>query len=445
MAPQHNLTSTADPNVEERVNLLMRELGLDAAHFGTSVPMELAPLIAEQPSVFSSLSLLNTSRFPVTALSGIQDRLLVFSGDSGLCGEACQAVRPSIEAARFVEFPDYPAAIWTDMAAEHTDRIADEMLDFLARRDAERPATRLTDGHRQGTAGGIAYEVTGTGPALLLFPAMLSPSQWDPVIDRLSGSFAVVRLGGPHLGAVAVFENRGKDRSYRRVLRGMLQDARSSQSDLLLEVGCGSGVSSRWIAKEKFCASPIVASDLNPFLLKEAQSLCDAEGLTGRVKFEEANAEALPFADDSFDIVLAVTVIEECDADQAISEMTRVLKPGGRLALMVRACDINLFWNLPVDAHIREKAEAPIRQVAPAGCADASLAPRMRKAGLTDIVAYPTFHGNAALGAYYEPVIRSRFDADEDRAWQRAKEIAIADGTFTVMHPAHCAIGTKPI
>jgi hypothetical protein len=105
---------------------------------------------------------------------------------------------------------------------------------------------------------------------------------------------------------------------------------------------------------------------------------------------------------------------------------------------------MNLVWNLPVDPSIKAKAEEPIKQVAAGGCADASLWPRLRKAGLADMVAYPTFHGSAALGTYYEPIALSRLDAEEKEMWQRAKDIAIADGTFCVMHPAHCAVGTKP-
>jgi SAM-dependent methyltransferase len=444
MVPSHNEISTVGQSTIGRINELMSALGLEVAHFGTSAPMELATLINERPVAVASLSLLNASRFPLAALSGMADRMVVFTGDAGLCGEACQAARPSIAGAKFVEFEAYPSAIWTDMAADQADRISDEMLRFLDKQDAARPATHLTNNKNKGSIAGITYEVTGTGPALLLFPAMLAPSQWDPVVDRLSKSFAVVRLGGPHLGAVAVLEDRGKDRSYQRVLRGMLDDARVGPSDRLLEVGCGSGVISRWIAKEGFCSTPVVASDLNPFLLKEARALSEAEDLGDRIEFEVANAEALPFEDNSFDIVLAVTVIEECDADKAIAEMVRVLKPGGRIALKVRACDMNLVWNVPVDPSIKAKAEEPIKQVAHGGCADASLWPRLRKAGLEDIVAYPTFHGSAALGNYYEPIVLSRLNTEEKNLWHRAKEIAVADGTFSVMHPAHCAVGTKP-
>ena len=50
-----------------------------------------------------------------------------------------------------------------------------------------------------------------------------------------------------------------------------------------------------------------------------------------RIRFLPGNAEALTFPDASFDAVFSVTVLEECDADRALAEMRRVLRPGGRL------------------------------------------------------------------------------------------------------------------
>ena len=434
----------ADITVTDRIGMLMQNLGLSAAHFGTSAPMELAAFISANPNAMSSLTLLNASRFPLDALSSITERLLVLSGDAGLAGEAMQHARPHVSGSEIVEFSDYAAAIWTDMAADHADRIARTMLEFLARQNHTRPATRLAGAERQGAAGGITFKITGEGPAVLLFPAMIAPSQWNPIVDRLARNFAVVRLGGPHLGAVAIFEHRGSDPSYRRVLRGMLHDAQVCSTDHLLEVGCGTGVISRWLARERLCATPVTALDLNPFLLSEAQALSEGEGLGDAIKFEQGNAEELPFSDNTFDIVLSVTVIEECDADKAISEMVRVVRPGGRVMIKVRACDMHLFWNILVDPEIKAKAETPIRQVATAGCADASLMQRLRAAGLEEIIAYPTFHGSATLGAYYEPISLSHLNDEEQATWHTAKSAAIADGTFSVMHPAHCAIGTKP-
>jgi ubiquinone/menaquinone biosynthesis C-methylase UbiE len=51
------------------------------------------------------------------------------------------------------------------------------------------------------------------------------------------------------------------------------------------------------------------------------------------------NAERLPFADASFDHAYSVTVLEECDADLALRELRRVVRPGGRVGVVVRATD----------------------------------------------------------------------------------------------------------
>jgi SAM-dependent methyltransferase len=406
--------------------------------------MELTSFMSGNPDAVSSLTLLNASRFPQDALSALASRVIVFAGDRGLAGEATRHAKPSFTEAEIVEFVDYPALVWTDMAADHADRIAKSMLDFLTRQDGSRPATRFSGAIRQGEAGGVSFQVTGEGPVVLLFPAMLAPSQWNPLVDRLAQKFAVVRLGGPHLGMVAILENRGSDPTYRRVVRGMLHDARVGPSDLLLEVGCGSGVTSRWLVHEGLCASPLTALDLNPFLLDEARMLTEREGIGGAIEFHQGNAEDLTFHDSSFDVVFSVTLIEECDADKAISEMVRVVKPGGRIAVAVRACDMPVFWNLPLDPEIKSKAQAPIVQVGPLGCADASLMQRFRAAGLEDIVAYPSFYGGKAMEAYFEPMALSQLDDEEKEAWHAAKATALTDGTFYMMHPVHCGFGTKP-
>ena len=93
-------------------------------------------------------------------------------------------------------------------------------------------------------------------------------------------------------------------------------------------------------------ANPITAADVNPFLLREAAQLADADGLGGLIQFRQANAEALAFEDNSYDCVYSVTVFEECDAGRAIAEAMRVVRPGGRVGLVVRALDMRQWWNL---------------------------------------------------------------------------------------------------
>ena len=81
---------------------------------------------------------------------------------------------------------------------------------------------------------------------------------------------------------------------------------------------------------------------LSPVQAARAQSLSDAQGLGGRLKFQVADALAMPFADDSFDLVWSMESGEHMpDKRQFVSELTRVCKPGGKV-LVVAWCHRDL-------------------------------------------------------------------------------------------------------
>ncbi|MDO9407890.1 class I SAM-dependent methyltransferase [Patulibacter sp.] len=76
-----------------------------------------------------------------------------------------------------------------------------------------------------------------------------------------------------------------------------------------------------------------VAADLSTEMLDRAASRASSRALTG-VRFAEADASALEFADDAFDVVLSLTGLH-CFAEPAaaLAEFRRVLRPGGELRL----------------------------------------------------------------------------------------------------------------
>src|SRR3546814_335353 len=158
----------------------------------------------------------------------------------------------------------------------------------------------------------------------------------------------------------------------------------------VVDVGCGAGALERMLARRLGDANPITAVDANPFLLREAAALAAAEGLDGRIRFADGNAETLPFPDGVFGCAFSVTVLEECDADRAIAEMMRVVRPGGRVGVIVRSTDLPQWWHVAAPEVLRARIETPPQSVAPAGVADASLYRRMRAAGLRDLVCFPS-------------------------------------------------------
>src|SRR5262249_9222744 len=153
------------------------------------------------------------------------------------------------------------------------------------------------------------------------------------------------------------------------------------RGEAVLEVGGGSGVVVREIARRTQGANRIIDVDINPYLLREASSLARQAGFADRISFREGHAEAIPLPDNSIDVALSFTVMEEGDADQMLSELVRVTRPGGRVAVIVRAVDMPSWVNLPLSAAVRAKADEPgiaSGGVAAAGCADTSLYRRFR-------------------------------------------------------------------
>jgi ubiquinone/menaquinone biosynthesis C-methylase UbiE len=99
--------------------------------------------------------------------------------------------------------------------------------------------------------------------------------------------------------------------------------------DRVLDVAAGNG-NATLAAARRWCR--VTSTDYVPALLEKAKLRAPAEGLD--VTFETADAEALPQADASFDVVLSTFgVMFAPNQERAASEMLRVCKPGGKIGL----------------------------------------------------------------------------------------------------------------
>jgi len=99
---------------------------------------------------------------------------------------------------------------------------------------------------------------------------------------------------------------------------------RLGRDDLLLEIGCGTGLCTELVRAETDAS--IVATDISPELIGEARE----RRLPG-VTFQVDNALHLSFPDASFDAVYGSSILHHLVIDQALAEILRVLKPGGRV------------------------------------------------------------------------------------------------------------------
>lgn len=97
-----------------------------------------------------------------------------------------------------------------------------------------------------------------------------------------------------------------------------------------LDVGCGSGALLReLVARVPYCEA-FVGLDSDPAALAGAEQLSD-----GRIDFVHGRAEALPFAEGSFDLVVSTTSFHHWrDQARGLAELRRVVAPRGRVVLV---------------------------------------------------------------------------------------------------------------
>lgn len=79
----------------------------------------------------------------------------------------------------------------------------------------------------------------------------------------------------------------------------------------------------------------VVLADINDSMLKVGRDRLMDRGVAGNVEFVQANAECLPFPDNTFDVItIAFGLRNVTDQNAAIRSMTRVLKPGGKVMVL---------------------------------------------------------------------------------------------------------------
>src|SRR3712207_6790981 len=101
----------------------------------------------------------------------------------------------------------------------------------------------------------------------------------------------------------------------------------------VVDVGCGAGIDSLIAAKKVGPDGRVIGVDMTSSMLEKARHAAEETGL-GNVEFRQGYAEALPVEDGWADVVISNGVLNFMpDKTAALEEMSRVLKPGGRLQI----------------------------------------------------------------------------------------------------------------
>ena len=142
--------------------------------------------------------------------------------------------------------------------------------------------------------------------------------------------------------------------AYKLWLRGMMKQASIPQTAHVLDVAGGTGDVSFTVARAKHPAH-ILCRDLVPEMLEVAQAHYEAGASDGvPVSFQVVDAQDMPFEDNSFDVLtMAYGIRNMPKREQALSEMLRVLKPGGQLVCLEFSTPPNAVWRALYHFYLR--------------------------------------------------------------------------------------------
>lgn len=103
----------------------------------------------------------------------------------------------------------------------------------------------------------------------------------------------------------------------------------------VLDVAGGTGDLTAKFSRIAGPTGKVILADINDSMLKVGRAKLRDHGITDNVQFVQANAEALPFPDNYFDLItISFGLRNVTDKDKALRSMFRVLKPGGRLIVL---------------------------------------------------------------------------------------------------------------
>ncbi|WP_432797497.1 class I SAM-dependent methyltransferase [Poriferisphaera sp. WC338] len=172
--------------------------------------------------------------------------------------------------------------------------------------------------------------------------------------------FPVLETAPAITGDESAFEYRKAAGSYQR----HVDEVGGLDGKTILDFGCGWGGETVWLGER---AKAAMGCDINKSALRDANDFARQMG-AGNVKFAESGVNGLPYEDETFDAIFSTNVFEHVMQPAAmLSEIRRVLKPGGRFVsqfgpLFYSPLGYHLCWATQVPwAHLLFGFEAVIQ------------------------------------------------------------------------------------
>jgi SAM-dependent methyltransferase len=133
---------------------------------------------------------------------------------------------------------------------------------------------------------------------------------------------------------VTRLETRGRHAAFEKMLMDYLDAMLIDTATIVLDMGCGTGVAARAIARRRDFSGRVLGIDLSPTLAQTAARLAADEGLRDRAEFRAGDSRRLDLGDGVFDAVVAHTLLSHVDDPLAVvREAARLVRPGGVIGI----------------------------------------------------------------------------------------------------------------
>jgi ubiquinone/menaquinone biosynthesis C-methylase UbiE len=252
---------------------------------------------------------------------------------------------------------------------------------------------------------------------------------------------------------VSRLEVRGKHSFFQKVLQEYLDALDIDSASTVLDMGCGTGVAARTIARRADFSGRVTGIDLSPYLVEAAKRLADEEGLGSCVEFRSGDTRDLDISDGRFDAVVAHTLMSHVQEPlTVIKELGRVVKPGGLIAIF-DGDYASMTFALDDPVQSKRYDEALINAVVTSPRVMRQMPRLIRQTGLRMIAAFPYIMAEVGEGDFWLSAIDSfeklapksgAMTEAEATSWAEALHKASDEGVFFGASNYYTYIARRP-
>ncbi len=252
---------------------------------------------------------------------------------------------------------------------------------------------------------------------------------------------------------VSRLEVRGNHWFFQKVLGEYLDAMDIDSASTVLDMGCGTGVAARTIARRANFSGRVTGIDLSPYLVEAAKRLADEEGLGDLVEFRSGDTRDLHIPDDRCDAVVAHTLVSHVkEASTVLKEAGRLVKPGGLIAVF-DGDYASMTFALDDPVQSKRHDEALIKAVVTSPRVMRQMPRLIQQAGLEMVRTFPYIMAEVGKGNFWLSAIDSfeklapksgAMTEAEATSWANALHEAADKGVFFGASNYYTYIARRP-